>query len=35
MRATGSVVSAEIAKDLVKLPTKEIEQHLAAIGELG
>jgi hypothetical protein len=35
MRAIRSVVSAEIAKDLVKLPTKKIEQHVAAIGELG
>lgn len=32
--ATRAVVSAEIAKDLVKLPTKEIEQHLATMGEL-
>ena len=29
-----AVVSAELAKDLVKLPTPEIERHLSAMGEL-
>lgn len=32
--ATRAVVLAEIAKDMVKLPTREIEQHLSAMGEL-
>lgn len=32
--ATKEVILAEIAKDIVKLPTTEIERHLAAMGEL-
>ena len=32
--AVSAVLSAEVAKDLVKLPTAEIERHLEAMGEL-
>ena len=32
--ATKEVILAEITKDMVKLPTAEIQQHLAAMGQL-
>jgi protein required for attachment to host cells len=33
-QATKELIVGEIAKDMVKLPTAEIERHLAATGEL-
>jgi len=33
-QATKELIVGEIAKDMVKLPTVEIERHLAATGEL-
>lgn len=33
-RGVRAVLSAEIAKDLVKLPTPEIERHLSAMSQL-
>lgn len=32
--STRRVLAAELARDLVKLPTYEIEKHLVALGEL-